>query len=355
LAHIVEHPLGWTLRLDRIEYQDAADPPDPKTVLGAMLPNAHRAMWTLPKLEWIDVSLFPCICVNFRGRLYTVAMVLQTRGLAKQYFATQGLLSTPPKEPPVDAICLDPMQYVFFSELAQSEWNPDVTLFGEPIDPIASLVAAKFARLHNLPNQVFPIVVYHGTLGTRAGYIKSQGFDAPRACGFKGSNATDVVCQVKCTEAVCRCRMLGPAVYGTTFGRALAFASTRFARGVSDEAKFSHEPADLGVVRFAVMTERVMRKTCEPCECGCDQRFVDHLGLWTRQSDCVILPSDSEPASKYVEIAVADARKCLVLSMGKWQRRYAKTVESKSTDSRQGDSRQGDSRQGDYKPAEAQL
>jgi hypothetical protein len=145
------------------------------------------------------------------------------------------MLATPPKEPPADAANLDPIQFVFFSEMRRSEWNPDISLFGEPIDPLACLVAAKFEALHNLPPSVEPIVVYHGTLGDRASYIATRGFELTSHC----YGATDAVCHVKCTPSVCRCRMLGPAVYGTTFGRALAFASTRLARGVSDEQHFT--------------------------------------------------------------------------------------------------------------------
>ncbi len=203
--------------------------------MGAMLPNSHRAMWTLPKLDWIDVSLYPCICIEYSGRIFTVAIIHQTQQLARGYFSTLGLLATPPREPPADALELDPIQYAFFSELFKTEWNPDVTLFGELIDPIASLVAAKFRTLHSMPPPLFPIVAYHGTLGINASFILSHGFDAPSAC----SRASDAVCPFKCSESVCRCRMLGPGVYGTTFGRALAFASTRHARGVSETAKFA--------------------------------------------------------------------------------------------------------------------
>jgi len=68
LAHIVEHSAGWTMRLDRILLQPPGVPHDPSTVIGAMLPNAHQAMWTLPKLDWSDVSLYPSMVIPYRGR-----------------------------------------------------------------------------------------------------------------------------------------------------------------------------------------------------------------------------------------------------------------------------------------------
>ena len=144
LAHFVEHSAGWTLRLDRLLLDPPAVPHDPHTIQGAMLPNAHRAQWALPKLDWADLTLYPSIIVQFHSRNYLVAIVQQTARLARNYFDTTGLLATPPAEPPADAEWLDPIQFAFLSELVPSAWNPQVTMFGEPIDPVACLVAAKF-------------------------------------------------------------------------------------------------------------------------------------------------------------------------------------------------------------------
>lgn len=99
VAHFVEHTLGWTLRLDRVVNKVALEPINPCTVVGAIMPNAHTAQWSLPMVDWIDPSLYPCMVVEYESRMFTVAIIQQTKLMARSYFDTTGLLATPPKDP----------------------------------------------------------------------------------------------------------------------------------------------------------------------------------------------------------------------------------------------------------------
>lgn len=79
LAHIVEHELGFTLRLDRLLHEHRHAELTSDTVVGAMMPHANEAMWSLPRVDWIDVSLYPCVAFDRDGTTYVVAMVFQTK------------------------------------------------------------------------------------------------------------------------------------------------------------------------------------------------------------------------------------------------------------------------------------
>lgn len=58
------------------------------------------------------------------------------------------------------------------------------------------------------------------------------------------------------------------------------------------------------------------------CECGCQQPFVDHLGRWKRTAPSVMIPNFSLPATKTIEMAVANASDCLVLGCVHYERKY---------------------------------
>ena len=132
--------------------------------------------------------------------------------------------------------------------------------------------------------------------------------------------ATDSPQDLKCDSRVCRCRMMGPAVYGTCFRRALAFAATRLVSGSSTEHRDTSP--NVSIVRFAVTTDRKERQVATVCECGCEQRYVDHLGRWKRRCDCIIVPAVLTGPTKFVEVAVASPEQCMILSWGTWPRKY---------------------------------
>lgn len=108
--------------------------------------------------------------------------------------------------------------------------------------------------------------------------------------------------------------MLGPAIYGTTFGRALHFASTRL-------AKQEHDP--VAIVRFVVMSH-VAVASSRVCPCGCLVPYVDHLGQWKQSEAAIMIPNDSLPATRYMEVAVASPSNVQVMSYSVFSRTFAK-------------------------------
>jgi hypothetical protein len=111
--------------------------------------------------------------------------------------------------------------------------------------------------------------------------------------------------------------MLGPAIYGTTFGRAMHYASTRLCTDAKD-----HD-ATISIVRFALKVAP-FRQTKTLCRCGCLVPFVDHQGAWRSQHDALLIPNNSPPASNYLEVAVADPSNIIVMNHSTYKRQFAK-------------------------------
>jgi hypothetical protein len=255
-AHIVEHELGWTIRVDRTTPKEPYTNFAENTTLEAMMPNYGKSIWSLPRILIRDLSACP-ILVHEEGRTcYHIVFLVQPKRLIASTF-NSSFMESVLDAPVVDAAKMDKTQYVFFSELVRTEWNQHGLLYGEPVDPIVQIVASRFCSMWSMPYPKAPIVLYHGTLADRSDEIVTNGFRTSSSCRYDRhfGAPTDTMQPIDCTPRVCRCRMLGTGVYGTIFRRALSFAATRFARGHRSQ-QWRNEKVMLGIVRFAVKQEQ---------------------------------------------------------------------------------------------------
>ncbi len=187
-------------------------------IVKAIMPHAGESAWTLPRLGSFATEHYPTLTVPLDGKVYLVAVIVQPKSLVHSLFETDHMLSKEPDQAIMDAKYLDQTQFAFFSEVNPTEWNPHALLYGETFEPLVAETIRRFQWLWGMRAPETPVVLYHGTTHSRASEIQRTGFVVSNECSrldHSGAMAASDASEIKCTHRHCRCRMLGPGVYGT--------------------------------------------------------------------------------------------------------------------------------------------
>lgn len=105
-AHIVEHDLGWTIRVDRTTPKEPYINFAENTTLEAMMPNYGKSIWSLPRIVIRDLQAYPILLHEEGKTCYHIVMLVQPKRLIGTTYNASSMNSVL-DSPIVDAAKMD--------------------------------------------------------------------------------------------------------------------------------------------------------------------------------------------------------------------------------------------------------
>jgi hypothetical protein len=196
--------------------------------------------------------------------------------------------------------------WIFVSEIYSNVDNEFPTVWGRRVHRILPEIfdTCLLSYLGIDPKKKdYPLVLYHGTNLDNARGIMKDGFKIFKCVHEGGDKVTTEIADNKFIsekDGECRCRMMGPGIYGCSFVRAQLFA----------QKKYGQQAA---IVRLVVNNDLTFYfvKNTDVCECGCAQPYVDHRGNLLKRHEGVYLANNSYPATTSPEWVVRNEKNVL--------------------------------------------